>query len=217
MTRKHAEPQGLKMSCKEHIAEKCCRQNREKADCSALTDVIRLYRKECCSVLEDELGKFKKVYETKGLEELIRAAASGKDPKTGRKMPHQRRSPADAVLQQWAEVLHRSTAEIDRCRSFEQLHELLEKKRLKGVGPLTCYDTAQRIGYALGFPPKECVYLHAGAQLPGEKKESDGRVPINELAKELTEAFPAYHIENLLCIYKHELASIGSLRKNQQR
>ena len=45
------------MSCKEHIAEKCCRQNREKADCSALTDVIRLYRKECCSVLEEELGK----------------------------------------------------------------------------------------------------------------------------------------------------------------
>ena len=49
------------MSCKKHIAEKSCRQNREKADCSTLTDVIRLYRKECYSVLEDELGKFKKV------------------------------------------------------------------------------------------------------------------------------------------------------------
>ena len=180
------------MSCQKHIAEKSFRQNQEKGNCSVLTNIIRLYRKEGCSVLEDELGKFKKVYETKGLKELIRAAASGKDPKTGRKMPHQRRSPADAVLQQWAEVLHRSTAEIDRCRSFEQLHELLEKKRLKGVGPLTCYDTAQRIGYALGFPPKECVYLHAGAQLPSEKKKNDGRVAINELAKKLTAAFPAY-------------------------
>ena len=205
------------MSCKKHIAEKSCRQNREKADCSTLTDVIRLYRKECYSVLEDELGKFKKVYETKGLEELIRAAASGKDPETGRKMPHQRRFPVDAVLQQWAEELPGATAEIGRCRSFKLLHELLKKKRLKGVGPLTCYDTAQRIGYALGFPPEKCVYLHAGAQLPGEKKEIDGHVATSELAKELTAAFPAYHIENLLCIYKHELASIGSLRKNQQR
>ena len=198
------------MSCKKHIAEKSCRQNREKADCSTLTDVIRLYREEYYSVLEDELGKFKKVYETKGLEELIRAAASGKDPETGRKMPHQRRFPVDAVLQQWAEELPGAAAEIGRCRSFEQLHELLEKKRLEGVGPLTCYDTAQRIGYALGFPPENYVYLHAGAQLPGEKKEIDGHVATSEL-------FPAYHIENLLCIYKHELASIGSLRKNQQR
>lgn len=205
------------MSCKKHIAEKSCRQNREKADCSTLTDVIRLYRKECYSVLEDELGKFKKVYETKGLEELIRAAASGKDPETGRKMPHQRRFPVDAVLQQWAEELPGATAEIGQCRSFKLLHELLEKKRLKGVGPLTCYDTAQRIGYALGFPPEDYVYLHAGAQLPGEKKEIDGDVATSELAKELTAAFPAYHIENLLCIYKNELATIGSLRKNQQQ
>lgn len=205
------------MSCKKHIAEKSCRQNREKADCSTLTDVIRLYRKECYSVLEDELGKFKKVYETKGLEQLIRAAASGKDPETGRKMPHQRRFPVDAVLQQWAEELPGATAEIGQCRSFKLLHELLEKKRLKGVGPLTCYDTAQRIGYALGFPPEDYVYLHAGAQLPGEKKEIDGHVATSELAKELTAAFPAYHIENLLCIYKNELATIGSLRKNQQQ
>lgn len=205
------------MSCKKHIAEKSCRQNREKADCSTLTDVIRLYRKECYSVLEDELGKFKKVYETKGLEELIRAAASGKDPETGRKMPHQRRFPVDAVLQQRAEELPGATAEIGQCRSFKLLHELLEKKRLKGVGPLTCYDTAQRIGYALGFPPEDYVYLHAGAQLPGEKKEIDGDVATSELAKELTAAFPAYHIENLLCIYKNELATIGSLRKNQQQ
>lgn len=205
------------MSCKKHIAEKSCRQNREKADCSTLTDVIRLYRKECYSVLEDELGKFKKVYETKGLEQLIRAAASGKDPETGRKMPHQRRFPVDAVLQQWAEELPGAMAEIGQCRSFKLLHELLEKKRLKGVGPLTCYDTAQRIGYALGFPPEDYVYLHAGAQLPGEKKEIDGHVATSELAKELTAAFPAYHIENLLCIYKNELATIGSLRKNQQQ
>ena len=200
------------MSCKKHITEKSCRRNGKKAENLTLTDIIRLYREEYFSVLEDELGKFKKIYKAPKLKELIRAAASGKDPETGKKMPHQSRFPAEALLQQWAEVLPDAVAEIKNCSTFQQLHDLIKEKRLKGIGPLTCYDTALRIGYALGFPPKETVYLHAGAQLPGESKKPDGCVKKGELLGELA-ALPAYHIENLLCIYKNELASIGSLRK----
>ena len=204
------------MSCKKRIAEKSCRRNGKKAECLTLTDIIRLYREEYFSVLEDELGKFKKIYKAQEeLDELIRAAASGKDPETGRKMPHQSRFPVEALLQQWAEVLPRAAAEIGDCSTFQQLHDLIKGKRLKGIGPLTCYDTALRIGYALGFPPKKTVYLHAGAQLPGESKKSDKCVERGKLQGEL-DALPAYHIENLLCIYKNELASIGSLRKKQQ-
>jgi hypothetical protein len=54
---------------------------------------------------------------------------------------------------------------LDSCRSFADLHAVVSRaiRSVPGVGELTVYDTALRIGAKLGFA-RERVYLHAGTR-----------------------------------------------------
>lgn len=207
------------MSCKKRSPKtlRGCGKSRSDSKLENWESVVADYRKNHYGALECELEKFAEVYREKGLEELVRSAASGKDPETGERMPHQNSRFSEKTLQCWMEELSGITGEIGQCRTFEQLHELLEQKmgNIDHIGPLTCYDTAQRIGYALGFPPRDYVYLHVGAQLPCEKEQNSGRVAVSELEKSVTEELSAYHIENMLCFYNGRISK--SLRKSGTR
>ena len=56
---------------------------------------------------------------------------------------------------------------IPRPATFEQLYSIVSNSinKIKGVGPLLCYDLTLRLGYLYEDPllPKDYVYIQAGA------------------------------------------------------
>lgn len=124
---------------------------------------------------------------------------------TGKKHPHQWRVPS-AVLSHFAKVLVDNAGEIRKVKSFNELYERVEACKVKGVGELTIYDTAHRIGSHLGLNPDK-VYLHSGTRIGAEKligrvKEKSitrHQLPLIIATSDLTEV----EIEDILCRYKH--------------
>ena len=92
---------------------------------------------------------------------------------------------------------------IAQCRTFRDLHTVVSEKRIDGIGPLTVYDTAVRIGAFLRVAP-ENVYLHTGTR-KGAKMlgliASSGCVEPEELPPPLRRLSPD-DVENFLCIFK---------------
>jgi hypothetical protein len=82
-------------------------------------------------------------------------------------------------------------------------------KGIGGIGELTIYDTAHRIGAYLRLAP-ENVYLHAGTRQGAKAlgfKGSWASIPRREFPKALSR-LRANEIEDCLCIYKNNLRSI---------
>jgi hypothetical protein len=98
-------------------------------------------------------------------------------------------------------------------KTFSELITLTTRylDEIKGIGDLTVYDIAQRIGLYLSLQP-ELVYLYAGTRL-GAKTLGLGRrqakLSINELPVPFSLLTPS-EIEDCLCIYKDELQGIIS-------
>ena len=145
------------------------------------------------------------------LGDAVRAAALS-TLLNGKRHPHQYRIPGEA-LQRAREAL----VEIDfsAFRSFEELHESIERSikspAIKGIGELTVYDIAHRIGMFLDIAP-EFVYLHSGTRdgaralgLTGDKLQFD------QLPSAFQRLTPA-EIENCLCIYKANIRQLGNPR-----
>lgn len=83
------------------------------------------------------------------------------------KHPHQFRLP-NHILRKFTDRLLRKAESMLRCQNFEELHELVSSCRVKGIGILTIYDTAQRIGANLRIEPRR-VYLHQGTRVGAER------------------------------------------------
>lgn len=94
----------------------------------------------------------------------------------------------------------------DRLRAlptFEDIHAELERNKIKGIGPLTIYDTATMLAFPLGkFPQK--VYLHAGtakgARALGVKGEVVDKQVFVNICPDFQKLTPA-EIEDFLCVY----------------
>ncbi len=162
-----------------------------------VNDYIREYR--------DHARKEMRFFEIqRSPSEAIRKAALCEMP-SGKRHPHQRRIPR-ALLEQVEALLQGIGRKLARATSFDDLHQAVEDEvgSLKGIGALTVYDIAQRIGSHFRKAP-ERVYLHAGtrtgAQTFGISGDSfDPKV----LPKPLSRLAPS-EIEDCLCIYKDEL------------
>jgi hypothetical protein len=142
------------------------------------------------------------------LEKAIEVASLAKLP-SGKRHPHQRRIPRSAL-----EESRRRLSVVDfknTCADFDALHSLVEQRigDIPGIGRLTVYDTAQRIGAYLNLEP-ELIYLHAGV-VEGAKAL---RLDVSKYAltrQEMPTPFrrlKPYEIEDCLCIYKDELRRI---------
>jgi len=118
---------------------------------------------------------------------------------------HQKRISKEA-LAEWQALLRRNKAKILKCekKSFEDLLGLLEGFKPKGIGPLTCYDTALRLSAKLGCLPKKVVHLHAGAQIPGDKKKNVPRL-VADFPPTVKQRLKAYEIEDFLCVCQDNL------------
>src|SRR6266581_1245630 len=119
----------------------------------------------------------------------------------GKRHPHQRRIPREVLAEAW-EVL--KTLRLSKCRSFHDLHSLCAENLgpIRGIGELTTYDIATRVGAFLGLEPQR-VYLHAGTRA-GARALGLRDAEFLESA-ELPSSFARLkprEIEDCLCIYK---------------
>jgi hypothetical protein len=106
---------------------------------------------------------------------------------------------------QWNALLK---ADFSSVQSFDELHTLVRRTigQISGIGPLTIYDTAHRIGAFLKIRP-DFVYLHAGVR-SGAKALGIGyhaaKLPMGALPKAFHRLLPE-QAEDCLCIYKDAL------------
>jgi hypothetical protein len=139
----------------------------------------------------------------KTLEEAVRLAALAETP-GHKRFSHQRRIPRSA-LEESRRCLLRCLPALAKARNFEELFELVSAclNPIPGIGELTIYDTAQRIGAKLHLAP-EMVYLHAGTRIGAKRLGFDGNRPsikLSELPAPLSK-LEAREVEDILCIYK---------------
>ena len=160
-------------------------------------DYIQRYR----NAARKEMDDFKN---ERSLSAAIRRAALC-ELRNGKRHPHQRRIPKE-VLERVGVRLQAIEQRLAKATNFAIIHKLVgnEIGNLYGIGPLTVYDVAHRIGAYLEKAP-ERVYLHAGtkigARVLGIKGDS---FDPGSLPKSLSLLSPA-EIEDCLCIYKDEL------------
>jgi hypothetical protein len=131
--------------------------------------------------------------------------------KDGKRHDHQRRIPK-ALLEHVEAKLQAIRRKLSKAADFAALHRLVEEEigSLKGIGALTVYDIAHRIGAYFKKTP-ERVYLHAGVRV-GARALGIGGDSFDPkiLPKPFSRLAPS-EIEDCLCIYKDELR--GSARR----
>lgn len=140
----------------------------------------------------------------KSLEDAIVYAALAENH-LGKRNNHQKRR-EKINLEKFAANLVDKKTEIQKAKSFDGLLTIVENCKIKGIGPLTFYDTAQRIGAKIRLFP-EHIYLHAGTKT-GAEKLLGKRLKVKFINKtDLPSPFQNVHltngeIEDILCIYK---------------
>jgi hypothetical protein len=135
------------------------------------------------------------------------------DGKRWKRYDHQHRIPK-AALRKATDKLRR--APLAEATDFHSLCEMVKKEidPIPGVGELTVYDTALRIGAKRELLPKR-VYLHAGARVGaralGLKNWRAQSLDLHEFPAELQQLEP-YEIEDCLCMFADEFAKIMTKR-----
>lgn len=173
-----------------------------------LDSIVRAYIARCRSHSDEELGSF-------SVEPTVASAierAGRAETSEGKRYHHQRRLPK-ALLRFSAKQLMR--AHLERAKSFDDLHRRVDLTvgSLHGIGELTVYDSALRIGAKLGLLPRR-VYLHRGTRVGARALGLDWRartLEVGDLPRVLRALRP-HEIEDCLCIFKRQLARIGQQR-----
>jgi hypothetical protein len=168
-----------------------------------LGEIVRDYRKRHKPVANYESDLFRNC---PSLGRAIEYAGSAEDG-VGRRFDHQRRITQTAIAESLAR-LRRSTQGIRGCRSFTELHELLEEvfRPIFGIGDLYIYDTTVRLGLKLGLVPDR-EYLHAGTREGAKNLGLDvghGPLTVDRFPSSLRK-LSAGELEDVLCIYKKHL------------
>ena len=170
---------------------------------SRLNQIIDAY-KEAYGPELDRVGYYAEQQKT--LLSTIQVATQCKDS-DGRRDPHQNRI-RKITLDLWSEALTTQVSRIRTASSFDQLHSIVKGAKIDGVGELTIYDSANRIGLFLKIRPDR-IYLHAGTRDGLRNLMGSAKGPYiykEALPNELQQSeLSCSAIENLLCIYKDAL------------
>jgi hypothetical protein len=170
-----------------------------------VTDYIREYR--------DHARKELRVFEIqRSPSEAIRKAALCELP-SGKRHPHQRRIPR-ALLEQVEGRLQGIGRKLARATNFDDIHQVVEDEvgGLKGIGALTVYDIAQRIGAHFRKLPQR-VYLHAGTRTGAQTFGISGDSFDPKVLPMAFSRLAASEIEDCLCIYKDDLGADSRSRR----
>jgi hypothetical protein len=166
----------------------------------SLKEVVSHYLKKKQPTAEKELRWFAI---QPNLEEAIKQAALARSP-SGKRLSHQRRIPK-AVLAECHRHLLDSLPAVSAARSFEELHRLVASTTgdIHGIGELTVYDTALRIGAYRNLEPN-VVFMHSGTRVGARRLRLNASCEFLTI-EDLPPAFRALRpreIEDILCIYK---------------
>ncbi|HTQ38724.1 MAG TPA: hypothetical protein VMJ32_06835 [Pirellulales bacterium] len=128
----------------------------------------------------------------------------------GKRYDHQRRIP-HAVL--CAATSSLRLAALERATDFDSLFAIVSNAigSIHGIGELTIYDTALRIGAKLGLLPTR-VYLHSGTRKGARALNLNWHAPyleVGEFPAEL-QKLAAHEIEDCLCIFKDRFRNVES-------
>jgi hypothetical protein len=165
---------------------------------SAVDEYIRDHRNRATT----ELQVFTTAFDSD--EDAVECAALARFPNRTRH-PHQRRVARMALKESRCRLLE-ILPELRASTSFDGLFARVEARirPIRGIGELTVYDTALRIGARFGLEPAR-VYLHAGTRVGATKLGVDPRrrtIDVTEFPAPMAR-LSAREAEDLLCIYKH--------------
>lgn len=180
-----------------------------------LADIIKSY-KSLRAKRPDTWSEFAAQQST--LKDAITVSALSIN-KENKRCPHQYRIPK-AVLEQAKHELLINIGRIRKAKSFDDLYTIVKTLGIFGIGELTAYDIAVRIGAYLKLNPDR-VYLHAGTRVGA--KTLLGEVSGDYLFKsDLPKAFRGHNlkygeIEDILCIYKDRfrIEAVQKVRKSR--
>jgi hypothetical protein len=175
-----------------------------KVDGVTLSELVRAHVGGCLPCDED-LQWFKEL----PVQEAVRRAALCRT-RAGDKEKHQRRIPL-ATLNALARTL--AVVPFAISDGFAGILGRVGAKRIRGIGELTQYDVARRIGAHFGLEP-EYVYLHAGTRDGARALGLPHRRPyleVWELPRALRRLRP-WQIEDFLCIHKEKLSAFRGAR-----
>jgi len=192
-------------SCAKSESSKCGLKTIEELN--SLTEVVEHYEKNN-RFYEDEEMKFYR--SSKTFKGLIDRAKALLDDESNRHA-HQRRIKR-AAMKKLAIKLEGLEEKDIKSKNFNELHTFLDNLLgcIPGIGKLTIYDTATRIGIKFGIEPEQ-VYLHRGARAGARNllgKKRLGRKVDKSIFGDSFDKLSPSHVENLLCIYKDELKGL---------
>lgn len=157
----------------------------------------------------------------KDLNDAIEVAASAIRP-DGCRHDHQRRIRA-AALKAWARAITAHKRAVAKARDFHELWVCLSNVAagIRGIGELTVYDTAHRIGGVGKLEPKR-VYRHtgtrAGARALGVTTRGQGKYIVMKNLPDAFQRLTPAEAEDVLCMYKMELSvAFGQPAAGQSR
>jgi hypothetical protein len=167
-----------------------------------VSDYIRRYRRHARA----ELDEYQKL---PSLRQAIRHASLCHRLPSLKRHPHQYRIQQHVLLAAERE-LHRSQYRLARAGSFKTLHTEIERRigGLHGIGPLTVYDIAHRIGSFLRLKP-EHVYLHSGTGIGARLLGFTGKTLDPRSLPSAFSRLTPDEIEDCLCIYMDAFRSRG--------
>src|SRR4029077_19857175 len=120
----------------------------------------------------------------------------------GKRHPHQCLIPK-RLLGLAEERLHAARKRLARAADFAALHGIVEREigGIHGIGKLTVYDIAHRIGAYFGKAPA-LVYLHRGTRIGARVFRIRGDSFDPKILPEAFSRLTPSEIEDCLCIYK---------------
>ena len=191
------------------VEEFSCRSNNRRQGDSTLADLVSDYIEKYRGGMKRRLRDYK---DQPTLNDAIEIAALCVSS-NGKRHGHQRRI-TQSALNESARRLLGVQDEIKMCRDFDSLRGFVDStvRGIRGIGPLTIYDTALRIGAKLDLYPK-AVYLHRGV-ISGAKalglNYRQKSIPIEDIPEPISSVLEPYEIEDFLCIYKGNLRKLRS-------
>lgn len=114
---------------------------------------------------------------------------------------------AEDCYHKWLDWVDENKDRLIALPTFEDIHAELEKKEMKGIGPLTRYDTATQLAFPVNKFPKK-VHLCAGAAKGASALGITGSLVEKQVFIDICPDFTKMstaQIEDFLCVYKSHL------------
>lgn len=185
---------------KQNVAVQTCKAEKQNAENCALQYLVNQYwdKFKNAYVEEDKWWSNQSLTWEEALERAWKSRLW-----YGKMHDHQRL--VAPHLPEGLEIALKDKKKPEDFQDFHSVYVWVESVtgRVKGLGVLTTYDVARRLGVWLKLEPTQ-VYLHAGSAAGARKLGIRGEsVPLSEFPKEIRE-LGATHAENFLCIYKDQ-------------